>query len=534
MATSQEAIDRFLNSELPKRPDFKGMSVEGLRSMIRASTGAELAESKGEFRAHQLAGTAFAAYMRRSLLFYEPRMGKSKMALDWAMLMRKSKRWEGCGLVIAHSPLGLEVWRSMVEKFSNLRAVVVTTSHDEFLNAIEAEPDLIIMTWSGLEAIFTAKAPKRKGPGNELRVDPEALALAAECFDLAIIDEIHRCGDHTSLWLQLAAGIVAKCRFRLGMTGTPANKKPLMLWAQCFLVDGGRTLGTSFYFFQAAFCKKLKQYWRQGAFTWEFRKDLMPVLMRKVASLSLSYTRAEVQEEKIWEDVVHLRMTGEQLFEYNRTVRDLVDRKRKGAMGDEEQQIFHRENTFIKLRMISSGYMPFVDDQGRRRYVRFPQSAKRDYLRNLLSELGDDLPPMVIFHEYQETGRLLCDLLAELKIGHAWLYGGTKKSEKGSIIRDFQAGAFPILVSNTGTGGTGVDMNRADYLYYYETPTSPIIRRQSQDRPMGERNGRPLCRDDLVCSAVERQILDYLTQGKDMQAAFLLGRFQAQTLLERS
>jgi hypothetical protein len=504
MVVAAQAIDRFL-SRLPVRiPAFKGMDRQRLELSIYNSTGQPF-KPKTELQQHQLEGIAFALYQRRALLYFEPRMRKTSIALNWAEHLRKSKLWLNKGLVIAHSPDGLPVWEREAALRSDLRVKICHLDLDEFIDGLEDnETDLIVVPWSGLQEMFGKRGINRYGNA-KVYAQRDVVADAGSFLGLCIIDEIHLCMNHLSLRFNIAAAMTAECKFRLGLTGTPFGRNPFALWSQAFLVDRGETLGYNYYFFEQAFGTGRKN-WFSGKQEYKFDKKKMPQLERKMSSLAMIYKRSEVEQQTVLSTVVELHMWGDQLDAY----RDVVDKLVKLDRHSVEIQ-----NTFHRLRQVASGYLPFKDRTGVERIVHFRSNPKLEWLEEFAQHAPADVQ-VVIFHHYIHTGKLITDMLRRRGIAFGWLYGGSKDSRQ--IISDFQDRRTHILVANATKGGMSIDMSTADYLIFYESPVSPIQRQQAQDRPMA-RGARSVTVDDLVCSGVERRILHYLAEGQDLLAA---------------
>src|SRR5438105_3622495 len=77
-----------------------------------------------------------------------------------------------------------------------------------------------------------------------------------ELLNLCVVDEIHTCKDDNSLRFALVSRLINKCKWRLGLTGTPFGRDPFAVWPQFFLLDGGETFTNNKHFFRAAFGKK--------------------------------------------------------------------------------------------------------------------------------------------------------------------------------------------------------------------------------------------------------------------------------------
>lgn len=506
MPISQFAIDAFLRKPVPYIPNFKLADPEWLMATIFDLTGKPY-KPRTQPRPHQLEGLAFALYQSRALLYYSMRLGKSLMSLQFAEQLRVSGKWRGKGIIICHAPIALDVWESEAEKHSNLFIYPVRNQLDEFIAGLESDADLLVVPWSGLQNIFSEMRISRKGK-NKRYPDYEAVRIAAEGLSLAIIDEIHGAKNHTSLRFLIARELIKHCNYRLGLTGTPFGRNPFDVWTQAYLIDGGKTLGFNYNFFEAAFGLKKKNYF-SGLPEYVFDKKKQPLLEEKLASISLPYKLEECQQVPVYPGSVELNITGDQYVAYQEAIDKIV----KLNTGEKAEI----QAVFIRLRQISSGFLPFIDAHGNKLLHRFKNNAKLEWLREFLPESDVSL---VIIHEFTETGQMICNLLKELKIKHNWLHGATK--DKPATVREFQAKAVQCIVVQSATGSLAIDLHVADYMLFYESPVSPLIRAQAEARPLSQARGtRPLLMDDLTCSNIERKIREYVEEGRDLMSAIV-------------
>lgn len=519
MALLPGVIDQYLSQLPPYQPEFKGANRDWLHHMIREATGIDYQPITTPRGKHQLEAVAFSLHHQRALLYYEMRLGKTKIALDWAEHLRLAGMWKAPskGLVILHAPIALDVWETETPIHSDLKVALVRTKPSELFEALTGDADLVAIPWSGLQTIFSAKKQvtvhklkKVRGKEqsvfekqNKLVVDLELVNLAAEAFSLAIIDEIHYAKTKQTTRFTIARGLLQWCDFRLGLTGTPFGRNPYDIWAEAFLIDDGKALGHNFNFFRQAFAKPERK--KATGFRQQpvFDEDKELVLVNKLTPLVLSCETKEVHDVNVFTGTIHLHMEQQQRDAYE----DMLDRFVQIPGSDQTAVI----TSFIRLRQISSGYLPFSDEQGNPRIMRFPYNPKLTWLKDFI-EQGISIQ-YIIFHEFIESGRMICDLLQESGVTHGWLYGGTKDTK--AVVQDFQAGRTQVLVANNTKGGMAIDLPMADYILFYECPTSPIIRQQAAARPMS-RGEKPLSIDDMVTSGVEARVLSFIAQGKDL------------------
>lgn len=515
------AIERYL-AQVPRSiPRFKGVNPRTLMAAVYDQTGLSFQPAKTPPRGkHQVEGVAFALYLRTALLFYSMRLGKTWISLNWAEHLRRAGIWHTHkGLVIVHAPIALDVWRTEAPKHCNLKVQIVHTKLDEFIKALESDCDLVVVPWSGLQQIFAEKRAvkvhklvnKKSKFVQQNKVQPNfaMVNLAAEAFSLVIIDEIHRAKNKSTLRFKIAMGLTRLCELRLGLTGTPFGRSPFDLWAQSFLIDRGRALGINYNFFREAFGKEVEGL--NGKVEFKFDESKEALLRARMDSLALSYDRSEVHDVNIMTGEIDLHMTGEQRAAYERAIDRII-------------KISHTETTeiqtsFVRLRQISSGYLPFIDNSGVERVMTFPHNPKIEWLTDFFETQPE--VQIVIFHEFIRSGQLICAALTEANVAHSWLYGGTPNT--ADVLNRFASGRSRVLVANTVKGGMSIDLPNADYIIFFESPTSPVIRQQAEARPMS-RGSKMLIVDDMVTSGVERKILSFIKEGRDLLASIVHDR----------
>ena len=83
-------------------------------------------------------------------------------------------------------------------------------------------------------------------------------------------------------------------------------------------------------------------------------------------------------------------------------------------------------------------------------------------------------------------------------------------------------------------GGTGTDglQDVARYLFFYESPTSPITRRQVIKRI--SRSGqlkRTFVYDAIIKNSIDIRVLEFISQGRDIHEALVEGRVHTRNSL---
>ncbi len=74
-----------------------------------------------------------------------------------------------------------------------------------------------------------------------------------------------------------------------------------------------------------------------------------------------------------------------------------------------------------------------------------------------------------------------------------------------------------ILVANSVSGGTGLNLQIANYVIFYESPVSPIHRLQAEWRCYRAGQTKAVFIYDLVVAeSVDEKILEFIKEGKNL------------------
>lgn len=516
MLISSTAVDAFIH-----RPfnDYKW-----LKKLSRAEIERELAYLalrpvfKTEPWLHQLVCFYIALCEPDFIFLLDMGLGKSKIIQDIITHRLRQKRIRRA-LVTVPRLINIDSWLDDVERHSDLEPnpVMVEDIGEKWRLLSEPRGDLTIIDYHGLAL---ATCYKKKG---KLYKDPKKIEHLQRIYSgLQAYDESHKLANWDSLWFSICSDLSAAARYRYGATGTLFGHDPIGAAPQFYLIDRGETFGENEALMRKAFFTGKVDQFRGTKWTFDRRKSRL--LYRMIGNRSLRYEDSEVQElPKMQRIPLRLEMGEEQREHYMRALDGLIDAK---SSGNPEKM----EAPYVKLRQISSGYLRWRDELGPHE-IRFKHNPKLSALERLIDEMGDS--KIIIPYVYTPTGQLISDRLAELGINHEWLYGGTKDKVacRRRFMEDRRCRAF---VMNAEAGGTGNDglQKVARYLYFFESPTSPITRKQTEKRM--HRPGqewRSYCYDPILKRGGDQKILDNINEGRDLYEEIVGGRISRSDFL---
>ena len=173
------------------------------------------------------------------------------------------------------------------------------------------------------------------------------------------------------------------------------------------------------------------------------------------------------------------------------------------------------ENAYHRMRQLTSGYLSFKDPEKAGHEVVFKDNPKVAALLELVNELPTERKLLIVTH-YVKTGELLSAALKTAKVKNLRLYGGTK-DKQGTIDKFKKDPSIRALVLNAAAGGVGLNLQVANYVIFFESPSDPSMRTQVIKRT--QRDGqlrRVFVWDILVKGSIDMRIYKSVRQGIDL------------------
>jgi SNF2 family DNA or RNA helicase len=437
-------------------------------------------------------------------------LGKTKLVLDAFRWFKDAGKLHRI-LVAVPNVVNLEGWRLEIAKHApDLTASYLEGNKQQRLEALEEETDLCLATYSGLNHIICGRSD------GKMQIDQKKLSKVSKLFDGIVWDEITQIMNHRSLQYKIATKLSRDYVFRNGLTGTPFGRKPEVLWPQFFAVDRGASLGETLGIFRQTFFNESQGYW--GGVERTFKSRMTKDLHRLMAHSSIRYSADECLDlpPKVMVDRPFV-MTDEQ-WSYYQAILDQVKETRGNKLLDVS-------GIFIRLRQITAGFVSLEGEPSA-----LSENPKLDSLMELIGELPEN-EKVVVFNEFVWSGNQIEDALKARKIKTARLYSGTKDKKK-ELRRFMDDPACRVFIVNSQSGAHGLNLQGGcKFVIMYESPVSPIVRKQAEGRVWRQGQEQTVFVYDLFAkNTVDQKILRFLAEGKNLFEALVEGNL---SLLER-
>lgn len=281
-------------------------------------------------------------------------------------------------------------------------------------------------------------------------------------------------------------------------------------------MDDGETLGETLGMFRAGFFEeKKRRFGGPHAKDFKFKKSLRPLLSKVMRHRSITYGADEcIDLPKVVPVTEKLKLPDETRAYYARLKEELI-----AARGNFREI----ENVFLRARQLSSGFIGLKDDEtGEKAQVVFDENPKIDRLMELLDELPEGRKA-VVFYAFTQTGRMIVQRLEEAGLKPMWLWSGTKNGRK-ELLRFQEDPNTTVAVVNTQLAAMSLDglQEVANYLFFVESPVSPIDRAQAEKRLVRDGQKHTVFMYDLlVKGTVDEKIRLFHEEGDDIFEALM-------------
>ena len=475
--------------------------AEGLRDLPQRSVEAPRG-LHAELRPYQLQGLAWMQALRAldvgGVLADDMGLGKTLQTLAHILCEKEAGRLTAPALIVMPTSL-IPNWQDEAARFApDLRVLALHGPKRRADFARLGEFDLILTTYALL--------PRDSKALGELR------------YHLLILDEAQNIKNARSK--AAAAARELNATQRLCLTGTPLENHLGELWSLFhFLMPGW--LGNEESFRQDYRTPIERQ--ADAARLTQLNARVRPFLLRR--------TKEEVARElpPKTEITQWIELTQAQRDRYE-TLRLAMDRKVRDEIqrqGLARSQIVILE-ALLRLRQACCDLrlLEPVDDKS----YRSEHSGKLSALLEMLEELFAEGRRVLLFSQFTGMLALIEAELKQRKIPYALLTGSTR--DRGTPVREFQAGKLPIFLISLKAGGAGLNLTAADTVIHFDPWWNPAAEAQASDRAYRIGQDKPVFVYKLIARGSVEEKIQQLQQAKrSLAQGVLAGSGQGETRL---
>lgn len=434
--------------------------------------------------------------------------GKTRTILEHIKLRGKKEKVQA--LVLVPFITATETWVAECKKHTpELICHALTGSIEQNKTSLlMSEADIFVMCYQSAVALVTGREDHPTKEGKKKWVlDPSVVREHFSSINMLVLDEIQKCSNIHSLTYKMCLLLSKQSSHVYGLTGTPFGNDLQDLWPQFNLIDFGQTLGPTLGLYRAVFFNEKQNYW--GGYEYKFKKKMLPDLTRVIKNKSIRYAIEELVDlPELLRVPIHLELP-ESVEGY---VQKAMEQLREAQKADDYHVI---EQNYLKLRQLSSGFLTLKGEDNERTSINFDPNPKLDALGVFVSDLPD-MARAVIFHHFVHSGHLITTQLDSLGIKYAAIYGGSK-DQVGELRRFQEDPDCRVLVINSKSGSSSLNLQVANYVCFFEQPDSPIDRQQAERRVWRPGQTKKVIIYDLfVRGTYDQRIYDSNAAGRSL------------------
>jgi SNF2 family DNA or RNA helicase len=497
-------IRKFLDRKLRDCHVYKKLTEDALRARMRKLAIRPPIFNKLEL--HQKACFIAGAELERLAIFADTGCGKTIISIALIRYFNKIEKTKRFLVLVPNKPnkteWGLEIKKHSQMKF--MRLVGSSINKWEQLRNIPDDCEAIIETYAGLMRMVCDLKEHKKG-GRRLKLNMTSIRRLMKLVDGLVMDESTYVKTRRKLPFRICRQITNKTNVAFALTGTPFGVDPVDLWGQMFLLDRGETLGKTLGLFRAAFYTQKENFW--GGVEHTFRKSKRSVLNAMLRNRSIRYKADEADLPALVEIVKEVRLPSDTSVYVQKAKEAII-----AAHGNYQEM----RNAFVRMRQISSGFLGYHDDEvGARAQIEFKPNPKLELLLGVIASI-DPRYKIIVFTQFVFSGSMICRELEKMGIGHGRIYGKTKDAYTVRKRFDQDPKCRVLILQNDM--GMGLNLQIAKYGLYYESPVSPIMRKQTRARfeRQYSTHDRVFQYDFVVKGTYDQRILDALRDGRDL------------------
>lgn len=471
---------------------------------------------------HQKKAVDRAKGLREFALFFEVGTGKTLTAIHILKQKCNANR-RLLRSIIFGPPVVLEAWRREIQ--TNSKEAMHKNVH--------------VLSGTGKKRVETFKKLAFSEEGGEKFAEGKIFItnyhslLMPDLFELfkdwqpelLIFDESHKLKNRQAKTTKAAIKLSDIASHKFLLTGTPIVNKPMDIWSQYRILDGGATFDKNFSAFRAEWFTDRNDWMPKLSYfpNWQPKQGFEQVfnaLIYKKAARALKKDCLDLPP--IVNKKVFVELSPDQAKMYNQMEKTLV------AYMDDKACVAEIALTkMLRLMQMLSGF--YVDDEDN--VHSFKKNPKLDALLDLVWDICPD-EKIIIWstfkHSYKQIieaidARKGCDAetkkeLANLKL--VTLVGGMTDKARQSAIDDFRDDPDTrIMLANQAAGGTGVNLISASCMIYYSRNYSLEQEMQSEARCHrgGSEIHEKITRIDIIApQTLDEVVLDALSRKENM------------------
>ncbi len=371
-------------------------------------------------------------------------LGKSVQIIAF-VLLQKEKRGENTNLLVVPTTLIFN-WKAEIEKFAPSLKVLSLQGPERSRSTAHYEKfDIILSSYATLLT--------------------DVNFLKSYVFNYIFLDESQQIKNPESQ--RYKAVKLLQSRNKIAITGTPVENNTFDLYSQFSFACPG-LLGSKRYF-KNIYSAPIDQF-KDSKRAQDLQQKIRPFLLRR--------TKSEVAKElpEKTETILYCEMQEQQraIYDaYEKEFREYVSAKNEEELDKNRMNVLRG---LTKLRQICNSTKLLNDGT-------FTEDHRSSKIEALMEQIEDNAPhhKMLVFSQFVSMLSLIEVELQKKGIAYVKLTGSTKNRE--AVVEQFQKQQnIRVFLISLKAGGTGLNLEQANYVYLVDPWWNPAVENQAIDR----------------------------------------------------
>ena len=318
-------------------------------------------------------------------------------------------------------------------------------------------------------------------------------------FDMVVIDELSSFKNPQAKRFRSLRKVISKARRVVGLTGTPSPNGLMDLWAEMYLLDGGKRLGKSLGVYRETFFRPGR---RNGYVVYDYipLKGAQDEIQRRISDICISMTAEDYLElpERI-DNVIPVKLSPEELTVYRQMEKDQLLQ-----LQDETVVALSAAAVMNKLLQIANGAVYTAEGT----IARIHQQ-KLDALDEIIDTTDG---PVLVFYSFRHDLEAIMERFPEARL--------LSRSED---IDDWNAGRVRILLAHPASVGYGLNLQDGGHvIVWYGLTWSLELYQQANARLHRQGQKMPVIIHHLIAEGtVDEQVMKALKSKDTSQTALM-------------
>lgn len=284
-------------------------------------------------------------------------------------------------------------------------------------------------------------------------------------FDMLVIDELSTFKNSSSQRFKILKKQTPLVNRFVGLTGTPAPKNIMDLWAQIYLIDGGERLGKNMTKFRQQYFYPTHQL-TDHVFNWELKDGAKDEIYDKISDVTVSMEHKDYLEmpERI-DSVKEAKLSKKERALYEQLEQDMIIEDTEND--DKDIVALNSAALSQKLLQLSNGAV-YTDD-GTYKHI---HDKKLEMLDEIVEEAQGK--PILVFYNFKHDRERILER-----------YSFAEELE-GDYMRRWNNGEIQMLIAHPASAGHGLNLQHGGSimvwfgltwnLEYYEQANARLYR----------------------------------------------------------